>query len=158
MAIRPSFGAVADAFAPTASQTSEWQQAANGDWQLVLTRTAAAGPPAGARIYGLEGLDVSQLGKIGFTVDGGACNGNSPQLALYFDSNGDGVGDGTKTFTCGGGTGVKTFDPMAAGVPGTAVVLGLDLLFATQGTTIVDDIRFDGLGITIVDYLVGRTA
>jgi hypothetical protein len=159
MAIRPAFGAVADAFAPSASQTSDWVQSGSGDWQLSLTKNTAATPDAGARIYGVEGLDVSQLGAIGFTLDGGSCGAGGPTLQLTYDTNRDGTSDASKSFACAGGAGVKSFDPVTAGAPGTAIVTALDLVFATTGATaLVDDITIGGLGITLTDYNVGRAA
>ena len=157
MAIRPAFGAVADAFVSDASQTSSWAQAGNGDWQLNLTKSAGGGSPAGARIYGVEGLGVSQLGSIGFSVDAGPCSGG-PQLALFWDANGDGTGDGQRVFSCSGASpGVKSFDPVAAGVPGSATVTALDVWHGAPGTTaVVDDITISGLGITITDNQVAQ--
>jgi hypothetical protein len=155
MAIRPAFGAVADAFAPTASQSSSWTEGA--DPALSLTKTATAGVPAGARIYGVEGLDVSQLGSLGFTIEGGGCSSGSPMLALYYDADRDGVSEGSKTLPCTGAT--TLVDPVAAGVPGTALVTGLDLLHDRPGSTVVvDDIRITGLGLTITDTQVARAA
>jgi hypothetical protein len=158
MAIRPAFGAVADAFVSDASQTSTWTGGA--DPALSLTKTNASGVAAGARIYGVEGLDVSQLGTIGYTLESGPCSATGPQLVLWYDANRDGTADGSKTFVCSGPSpGAKLFDPAANGVPGTAIVTAMDIWHGTSGTTaLVDDIVINGLGLRITDSNVARTA
>jgi len=157
MAIRPAFGAVADPFVRDASQTSTWTTGA--DPALSLTKTNASGAAAGARIYGVEGLDVSQLGTIGFTLESGTCSATGPQLVVFYDTNGDGGGDTSRAFVCGGGTGAKSFDPVASGVPGGAVVTALDVWHGANDTTVLlDDIKISGLGLTITDTSVARAA
>jgi hypothetical protein len=140
-----------DAFDDSSSSTpgsaeSSWQNV-GGDWQLVLKKNAG-GIAAGARVYGVEGLDVSQLGKLALTVESGPCGSIGPMFALYFDANRDGTPDGSRNFTCntGGGGASKSWDPVALGVPGTAIVTSLDILHgADNSTAVVDDIGVAGL-------------
>ena len=156
MAIRPSLGVVADAFVSNAAQTSAWSGGA--DPALQLTKTTDAGVPAGARIYGVEGLDVGQLGTLRFTVEGGPCTVDGPKYALFYDTNGDGAGDSSRVFSCntGGPGAVKSWDPVALGVPGTALVTALDVWHNGPGgtTSVVDDLVVAGL--TISDSMVVR--
>ena len=156
MALRPALGVKVDAFADTASQGSHWSNV-GGDEQLVVTHKSA-GPPAGARIYGVEGLDVGQLGRLGFTLEAGACD-SSPAISLFYDTDGDGVGDASRQFPCsaGGAGAAKSFDPVAAGVPANAVVTALDLWHSRTGTTVrLDDIVVAGL--TVAGTAVARAA
>ena len=157
MAIRPAMGVVADAFVSDTSQTSGWSVGANP--ALVLQKTAAEGNPAGARIYGVEGLDVGQLGTLKMDVVAGPCTAQGPMYALFYDTNGDGNGDASRNFPCSTATsdGVgKTWDPVALGVPGKAVVTALDVWYAgAPGTTsTVDNLLVAGM--TIVDANVAR--
>ena len=159
MDIRPAFAVVADAFGTSAAQSSEWVQNGVGDFQLVLQDTSAGDPPAGARILGVEGFDVDQLGTLGFTVEpGSTCNSGGPQFILVYDTNGN-LKDGgvdTAAFACTGGPGDKTFT--TATNIGNAQVVSLDLVYENNGgpTVTVDDIRVAGL--TITDFNVVRAA
>jgi hypothetical protein len=158
MAIRPAFGVVADPFVGDNDQTSTWTGGA--DPALSLTKTTGTGAPAGARIYGVEGLDVSQLGKLSFDSDGGPCTASGPSFVLFYDLNGDGTGDTSSRFNCsaGGAGTTKTFDPVALGVPGNAKVTALDVWYSgPAGTTAVID-NISVLGATITDTQVARTA
>jgi hypothetical protein len=152
MAIRPAFAVKVDAFPDDASQSSNWVSN-GGDQQLVLTKNASGDVAAGARVYGVEGLDVSQLGTIGFSFVSGMCSPNSPAMVLYYDTNGDGAGDASRAFGCStDGAGVaKRWDPVALGVPGNAVVTALDIQQREAGTSTIDDILVNGL-------VVGGTA
>ena len=154
MAVRPAFAVKVDPFPADSSQSSDWVDAGGGDWQLSLTANGGA-TPAGARVYGVEGLQVSQLGTLGFTLRSGAC-GASPQFALYYDTNGDGAGDASATFTCatGGGGAAKSWNPVSAGVPAGAVVTALDVYNGTTGTASIDNITVAGL--TVGDWQVVR--
>ena len=52
---------------------------------------------------------------------------------------------------------MKTFDPVALGVPGGAVVTALDVWNTFKGTTVVvDDLVV--YGVTVTDFKVARTA
>ncbi|MBW3557593.1 MAG: hypothetical protein KY454_11725 [Actinobacteria bacterium] len=161
MALRPVAGdgggplVKVDAFGDSDAQTSIWTQV-DGDWRLSMNKkTADPNVAAGARVFGVEGLDVSQLGTLGFTVESGPCTAGSPGFTLYYDTNGDGAGDASRSFGCGtGGSGTaKTWNPVALGVPGFAVVTALDILHGTPGTTsVIDDIRV--AGATVGDFNV----
>src|SRR5581483_4119902 len=132
------------------------------DYQLALSWDGSGSAPAGARVLGVEGLDVSQLGTIGFTDVSGACTG-SPRLNLYVDTNGDGNFDLTRAYTCAnGGSGAqKSFDPVA-GAPGAAPlnpgdqVTGMDMLLGVAGSVNLDDIR--AAGITVGDFRTHTSA
>ncbi len=156
MALRPPLGIKVDAFGDTASQASHWS-AIGGDERLVLNHRAS-GPPAGARVFGVEGLEVAQLGVLRFTLEAGPCD-SSPAFALFYDTNRDGAGDASRQFPCsaGGAGAVKSFDPLAAGIPGNAVVTALDVWHSRTGTTArLDDIVVAGL--TVGGTAVARAA
>jgi len=130
--------------------------AADEYWRLRLKKEAAGDSPAGARIFGVEGLDVEQLGTVSFVMDSGACGGG-PVFALSYDTDGDRKGDGNAAGGCAGGAGTESWDPVAAGVPAGADVVSLDLTFAGAGATVeVDDITV--AGITVTDFNTFRAA
>jgi hypothetical protein len=153
MAIRPAFAVKVDAFDSSASSTpgsadSEWRNV-GGDERLVLQKNSG-GVAAGARVYGVEGLDASQLKTLGFTLDSGSCTPYGPRFDLFFDANRDGTPDGSQVFSCasGGGGAVKSWDPVALGVPGTAIVTSLDIIYGLDNSTVaVDDIVVAGLAV-----------
>ncbi|MDP9442720.1 MAG: hypothetical protein M3P34_11210, partial [Actinomycetota bacterium] len=144
-----------DAFGDSPAQTSVWSLSGD-DWRLTMNKkTGDPNSPAGARVYGVEGLQVDQLGTLGFTVESGPCSAGSPGFTLYYDTNGDGAGDANRSFGCatGGGGAVKSWNPAALGVPGSAVVTGLDIPHGTVGTTsVIDDVRV--AGATVTDFNV----
>jgi len=150
MALRPRLAVKIDPYAPTAGQVSDWVQTGAGDWQLSLAYTS--GTPAGARILGVEGLFVSQLGKLSYAVDTGSCAASGLRFVVAYDTNGDGTGDGLTSLPCTLGT---TIDPVVAGIPGTAVVTGLDVVNST-GTIVIDDIVV--AGISVADWQTYRAA
>jgi ribosomal protein L24E len=160
MAIRPAFGVKVDAFDSSNSSSpgsadSEWR-VIDGDERLVLQKNSG-GVAAGARVYGVEGLDVSQLRNIGFTIESGGCTPYGPRFDLFFDADRDGNADGSKVLSCatGGGGAAKSWDPVAQGVPGNAIVTALDLIHGADGTTVaLDDIVVAGL--TVGDNSVVR--
>ena len=155
MAVRPRLAIVADAFANTTGQTSEWEQVSD-DWQLSLNRTGGS-VPAGARIYGADGLDIDQLGNLSFRLESGACT-NDLLFALYYDIDGDGDGDGNVMLRCpaGGAGNLKSFDPVAAGAPANADVTALDIWWSGTGDVNVDEITV--AGVTVDDFRPGRLA
>jgi hypothetical protein len=153
MAQRPALGVIADAFVSDASQSSAWTTGA--DPALQLSKLTAGGSPPGARIYGVEGLDVGQLGALRMTVESGPCTVEGPKYALFYDTNGDGAGDSSRTFSCdtGGAGAVKSWDPVNLGVPGNAVVTALDVWHngPAGSTSIVDDLVVAGLTMTDIN-------
>jgi hypothetical protein len=158
MAIRPSLGVVADAFVSDAAQTSAWTTGA--DPALTLTKNTVTGNPAGARIYGVEGLDVSQLGRLSYDLEGGPCTNQGPAFALFYDTNGDGAGDGSAVFNCdtGGAGTTKSWDPTSFGVPGNARVTALDVWHRSPaGSTVTLD-NIGVAGLTITDTQAARAA
>lgn len=161
MDIRPPLAVSADAYGTDEAQSSEWVRNAAGDFQLVLHDRAAGGVPAGARILGVEGLDVDQLGTIGFSIEGGGCDSGGPHFLLTYDENGDLTpgGEGTFTYRCTtGGPGERSFSAAGpAEVADNAMVTSLDVVYSRGGSTVViDDIRVAGL--TITDFNVARAA
>jgi hypothetical protein len=163
MAIRPALGVTADAYATDVndmSQSSSWTAGANPT--LSMTKTAPLGAPAGARILGVEGLDLAQLNTIAFDVVGGPCTTSGPAFVLTYDTNGDGAGDATSRFACATGTSLggplsKAWSPTALGLPGAATVTSLDLTYpGPPATSTVDNILVAGL--TITDSNVVRAA
>ena len=147
MALRPRLAVKADAFGTSVgSQSSSWVDVA-GDWRLRLNYQSGD-TPAGARIYGVEGLDADQLGTMTMAFDSGTCT-SATRFTVYYDTNGDRVGDANKAVACSGGT------AMDAGVPAKAIVTSLDITH-TGGPVDVDNIVVGG--ITITDYNTFRAA
>ncbi|MGI8794041.1 MAG: hypothetical protein ACR2H3_12870 [Acidimicrobiales bacterium] len=145
IATRPRLAVAADPFDDDANSTSLWDTS-GPDAVLRLTNTASDSVPAGARILGVEGLILSQLGTVSIALDAGTC-GAGPSMLLYLDTTGDDSGDTTTTLTCGQLT--AGVDPVAAsGKPGSSKVLGADLIYNSVGTVSVDDIGIAGLVIT----------
>jgi hypothetical protein len=55
---------------------------------------------AAAIVNGVEGMTITDLGTIGFSVNG-TCGAGSPRFNLYYDTNGDGQADGVAFYGCG---------------------------------------------------------
>jgi len=154
---RPPLSINVDPFAnDSATRSSNWVPGA--DERLVLTNASATdGSAAGARVLGPEGLNVGQLGNIGFSLEtGSTCSpGNvGPHLAVYADTNNDGAFDQTNIIGCAG-SGPQTVSASAvtAGtnpLPNNAVVTGVDVRYAGNGTVQLDDITVAGL--TAIDH------
>jgi hypothetical protein len=150
MALRPRLAVKVDPYAPTAAQTSNWVQVGN-DWRLRLADNAG-GIGAGARIYGVEGLDADQLGTLSYVLESGACTAQL-QFFLAYDTNGDGTGDTSRVGTCAAtGTG---WNPVTeSGVPAKAVITALDIINGGENTVDLDD--FVIAGISVPDHLTHR--
>lgn len=73
MAARPPFAVEVDPYAAVSSETLSWVNTGTS-WQLQLTNTSGGSVPAGTRVLGVEGLDVSQLQTMGFMVASGTCS------------------------------------------------------------------------------------
>lgn len=56
---------------------------------------------AAAIVNGVEGMTITQLGTIGFSVSGGTCGAGAPRFNLYYDTNSDGEADGVAFYGCG---------------------------------------------------------
>src|SRR6266576_4680979 len=54
---------------------------------------------AAAIVDGVEGMTITDLGTIGFSVNG-TCGAGSPRFNLYYDANGDGQADGVAFYGC----------------------------------------------------------
>ncbi len=155
MAVRPPFAVKVDPYPDTSGQTSDWVDTGSG-WQLQLTNTTPGAVPAGARVLGVEGLDVSQLQTIGFTVAGGNCN-SSPYYLLTARNPATGAID-DRTYACSAGLSgsTVTFNPVAgttgaAPLPADDVVQSLDIDKTNAGpTSALTNITVAGL--TITDY------
>jgi hypothetical protein len=155
MALRPRLAVKVDGYGTSASQDSRWVNS-GGDWRLSLKKEATGDAPAGARVFGVEGLDVGQLGTMSFALESGTCSGG-PVFALTYDTNGDRKGDANATSSCAGGAGTKSWDPVAAGVPTGADVVSLDITYGAAGSTVeIDDIKVAGL--TVTDFNTFRAA
>ena len=151
MAARPPLAVDADPFADASGRTEAWTLT-NGDWRLNMTWNGS-GTPAGARVLGVEGLDVGQLGSIGFFDETGTCAG-SPQLTLFVDTNGDGRFDTTRGYSCanGGAGQTKRFNPVsgataAAPLPSGAVVTSMEVALGAGGNASIDDIFVAGIDV-----------
>ena len=156
MAARPPLAVKVDPYAASSGQTSNWVDTGSG-WQLQLANTSGGSVPAGARVLGVEGLDVSQLQTLGFTVAGGTCSGAEPYYLLTAYNPSSGATD-VRTYDCsnGGSGATQTFDPVAGAVgaaplPSNDVVQSLDIVEPVAGTsTNLTNIAVAGL--TITDY------
>ena len=160
---RPPFSVKVDAFPSDANSTSFWTSGA--DPALSLTQTAAPtanDAPAGARILGVEGINVGQLEEIGFTLESGACAQQGDVRFVLSARNGAGT-NFVRTYGCTAGAAPGTaflFDPSTAeddaGQPFLAdslVVNSLDIIFdggPTPGggsTVTLDDFRVSSLTV-----------
>ena len=156
MAARPPLAVKVDPYVASSSQTSSWVNTGTS-WQLQLANISGGSVPAGARVLGVEGLDVSQLQTLGFTVAGGTCSGAAPYYLLTAYNPSSGATD-VRTYDCsnGGSGATKTFDPVAGAVgaaplPSNDVVQSLDIVEPVAGTsTNLTNIAVAGL--TITDY------
>jgi hypothetical protein len=124
-------------------------------WQLQLANSSGGSVPAGARVLGVEGLDVSQLQTLGFTVAGGTCSGAAPYYLLTAYNPSSGATD-VRTYDCsnGGGGATETFDPVAGAVgaaplPSNDVVQSLDIVESGASTNLTN---IAVAGLTITDY------
>jgi hypothetical protein len=54
---------------------------------------------AAAVVNGVEGMTITELGTIGFSVNG-TCGAGTPRFNLYFDADGDGQADGVAFYGC----------------------------------------------------------
>jgi hypothetical protein len=116
--------------------------------QLVLFTMGSSVAPA-ARLAGIEGIDVAQLGAVSYRmVD--AQNNGCPTFTLRYDER-KGAGIQTKVFPCTDVTpGVKAFTPSAS-VPGNAIVMSLVASYAGpigMGASVIDDITVAGITAT----------
>ncbi len=156
VATRPALAVKVDAYVGTTSETSNWVKV-NTTWELSLHKATSGTTPAGARVLGVEGLQVKQLKTIGFTYKSGKCNVNEPYFLLYARN----VSTGHlyhRIYACkyGGGTVNKRFNPVtgvtgAAPLPGTYVVTSLDIVEPVKNTTTrITDIVV--AGITVRDW------
>jgi hypothetical protein len=155
IAARPALALAADPFVNGTGRTSAWIDDF-GNERLELTHAPASSAPAGARILGVESLNVGQLGMVGFTVlSGFPCTSGNPQLAIYADTNGDGAFDATNVIKCTTSPETVSVNPTTGGtnpLPASAVVTGMDVLYGGTGTTRVDNIT--AAGITISSHRV----
>jgi len=71
------------------------------DFQSCYTPTPENGCAAFAAVLvtGVEGTAITDLGTIGFSVNG-TCGAGSPRFNLYYDANGDGQADGVAFYGC----------------------------------------------------------
>ncbi len=156
MAARPPLAVKVDPYAASSGQTSSWVNTGTS-WQLQLANISGGSVPAGARVLGVEGLDISQLQTLGFTVVGGTCSGAEPYYLLTAYNPSSGATD-VRTYDCsnGGSGATQTFDPVAGAVgaaplPSNDVVQSLDIVEPVAGTsTNLKNIAVAGL--TITDY------
>jgi hypothetical protein len=153
-AMRPSLALKIDEFADQTGTSSAWTQTPSG-YQLQLKKTSGgAGVLAGARVLGVRGLTVGQLGKIGYTVASGTCDGEDPKFLLVYGA-GSKPG-GSINLPCTGG-GTQSVDPVAAGVPADAPITSLDVTVAKAGTnTALTNFTFSGFGMTVTDFRTFR--
>jgi len=151
---RPPFAVKVDPYVPTSGQSSNWVNTGSG-YQLQLNNTGGGSVPAGARVLGVEGLNVSQLQTLGFTVAGGTCTATEPYFLLNAtDPTTHAVV--TRSYGCanGGGGGAKSFNPVsgatgAAPLSGNDVVTSLDIVDSGAATNLTNIVV---AGLTITDF------
>ena len=110
---------------------------------------------AGVILKGVEG-DNANGHTVGYWFKGD-CSGASPRINLYYDNDGDGQYDGYKFLADCSTAGAadangwrqvtdNTSDGITVGAPmsATATILSLSVIVDVQGTTYVDDVRYDG--------------
>jgi hypothetical protein len=158
IASRPPFSIVVDPFIDQTGTHSAWTD--GPDEQLSLSDTTGGDAfLAGARILGVGGLRVDQAGSVGFTLTSGTCSGETPQIAVYADSNQDGAFDKTKKIACTG-AGPGTFSAMLTDGPGalapTDRITAADILYTGPGTVTLDNITIGG--ITVGSHRIHTTA
>jgi hypothetical protein len=154
MGARPPFAVKVDPYVPTSGQSSNWVNTGSG-YQLQLNNTGGGSVPAGARVLGVEGLNVSQLQTLGFTVAGGTCTATEPYFLLNAtDPTTHAVV--TRAYGCanGGGGGAKSFNPVsgatgAAPLSGNDVVTSLDIVDSGAATNLTNIVV---AGLTITDF------
>jgi hypothetical protein len=161
IAARPPLALVAVPFSnDTATRQSGWVSTF-GNEVLTLKHPGSATAPAGARLFGVEGLNVGQLGTVGFTLTGGPCGAGAgkPQMTVSVDSNGDGAVDKTSTFKCTTSPETVGADPKTGGSTTLAagdVVTSIEVLYAQAGTVTIDNIFAAGINVT--DHLTHDAA
>ena len=155
MAARPPLAVNVDPFADAPSRTEAWALTA-GDWRLDMKWSGGATSPAGARVLGVEGLNVDQLGTIGFFDETGTCAG-SPHMTLFVNTNGGATFDTTRTYRCvnGGAGNTKRFNPVSGGpgaapLPANGVITAMDITLGSAGSASLDDLQV--AGITVPDF------
>ena len=155
MARRPLLGIKVDPFdADRAGRSQTWALFGQ-DLQLALSWDGVGDVPAGAKVLGVEGLTVGQLGDLSFVVESGSGCPGSPRLNLYVDTDDDGAGDTTRAYACTPGGFTKSFNPVAGapGAPGLAAdarVVALDVVLGSAGAVNVD--QFGVSGISVNDF------
>ncbi len=160
--LRPVPAVKVDPYAPTASgsQSSNWVTSGTTQ-QLTLTKTGADSVAAGARVLGVAGFTVAQLGKIGFTsVSGTTCDGTTPYFLLEATNAAGGVDQGTYACTAAGLA--NTFDPVAGtggkALPSTDVVNSLDIVQPKVTTASLTNIAIGGsFGVIVSSFRTYRS-
>ncbi|HEX7167005.1 MAG TPA: hypothetical protein VF230_08490 [Acidimicrobiales bacterium] len=152
MAVRPRLALEIVPFPDAQVAVSRWMPNNAGNTTLRLLYFSGE-QPAGARIAGVEGIDVSQLGAISWTKNTGGC------LTWVLVYNEDGV-DKRRNFTCPGDysgfLSRPSFTPSAS-VPGAAKVVALQIWYNAPlisfdpmggGPSETDDITVAGVTVS----------
>ena len=151
IAMRPRLAVEVAPFADSEISVSRWLlDGATNNTTLRLIYLQGE-QPAGARIAGVEGLDVAQLGTISYRKVSGGCL----QFVLHYDA-GAGAGVQRRDFNCpldyDGTVAVPSFTPSSI-VAGNAKVLALQVWYAASifqpggGPAEVDDITVAGVTV-----------
>ncbi len=108
-------------------------------------------------VTGVEGMMVSDLGEIGFSVSG-SCGAGSPRFNLYYDTDGDGQADGVAFYGCAAhvsGTPQTDWTSMSASAvaPDFCYTFPSDpCTLLTPGSTVVElSVLVDELGVWHID-------
>jgi hypothetical protein len=127
----------------------------SGSYSIQLTKSVPT-PDAAAAVIdvtGVEGMTIAELGDLSMDVKG-ACTNGSPRFNLAYDTNDDGVADGTAFYGCashvvnttGGWVHVSVDSETADGLvldPEWTVV-DLEIVRDETGTSYVDNVGFAG--------------
>ena len=128
----------------------------SGSYSVQLTKSVPT-PDAAAAVIdvtGVEGMTIADLGDLSMDVKG-ACTNGSPRFNLAYDSNDDGIADGTAFYGCGNHvSGVDgdwvhvSVDTVSEDnglvVDPTWTVVDLGIVRDETGTSYVDNVGFAG--------------
>ena len=114
---------------------------------------------AAAIVSGVQGLTITDLGDIGFSVSG-SCGAGSPRFNLFYDTDGDGQADGVAFYGCAAHVSGSpaadwtsmtasaaapdfcyTFPSDACTLTPASTVVGLSVLVDEKGTWYIDRVQ-----------------
>src|SRR5438445_9199011 len=118
---------------------------------------------AAAIVSGVQGMTITDLGDIGFSVSG-SCGAGSPRFNLLYDSDGDGLADGVAFYGCAAhmsGTSATGWTSMSASAatPDFCYSFPAGDCTLTSSSTVVElSVLVDELGVWYIDRVQAATA